>query len=305
MNKAKLCAKVVNALKWQAVADALGDTFEFQSNPKHEDLDALIKASTPLEITDDTQMTLFGFEAVVRGFDSGRVYLSDTALLGEVKNAYLRWLQTQTLKAVYASNVKKNDGLLAYQSLYKRKAPGMTCLASLQKLMEGGVVSNASNGCGGVMRGLPFIMTPSSFLALTSTALTHLHPEALEVAMLHHNYCRQLLLWGKASSKLPSDGGIDKLENFFDAACGGGWTARSCFEIALEAVVTSDSDYTKMLHTAIVHPGDSDSTGAVAGAIFGLAYDIAPPQNLFNRIKEKDAIYHVIKLIHKAYGLSV
>ena len=37
-------ARFKNALRWQACADALGSTFEFQRYPQAHDLEALIKS---------------------------------------------------------------------------------------------------------------------------------------------------------------------------------------------------------------------------------------------------------------------
>jgi ADP-ribosylglycohydrolase len=121
----------------------------------------------PARITDDTQMTLFTLEGLIRAHrarSAHRVHrsvptgggldqaepavappvpgssvgvshgdLSDVATA--VHAAYLRWLQTQHPDQPYGSVVPEqflNGWLLAQPELHHRRAPGSTCLGALQ-----------------------------------------------------------------------------------------------------------------------------------------------------------------------------
>lgn len=95
-------------------------------------------------ITDDTQMTLFTAEALLGGGDP----------LHQLRDAYLRWLQTQD------EPLPSGDGLLAVLELHSLRAPGNTCLAALRSTRHGARGTptdpiNDSKGCGGVMRAAP------------------------------------------------------------------------------------------------------------------------------------------------------
>jgi ADP-ribosylglycohydrolase len=63
MNKEELKRRVVNGLYAQAVCDAVGDPFEFKTGIDPKMVSSFVKKYARLNITDDTQMALFGFEA--------------------------------------------------------------------------------------------------------------------------------------------------------------------------------------------------------------------------------------------------
>ena len=118
-------------------------------------------------ITDDTQMTMFTVEGMIRASVRGDRGLGFT--VGVVHHAYDRWLDTQTLTDPDDSR----DGWLAHEKwLYSRRSPGITCLSALQSSRAGkrtpdqfgSAASNDSKGCGGVMRSAPFGLIPPPHL---------------------------------------------------------------------------------------------------------------------------------------------
>ena len=161
-----------------ALGDALGAPVEFDG------LEAIVEAHGPGgpadlgaaygvrgAITDDTQMTLWTADGLLRGLDGADRRAS-------VHRAYLRWLATQDGDRAGA------DGWLAsHDALWSRRAPGHTCLSALRSGRAGtpGAPINDSKGCGGVMRvapaGLLMAKPEAAFEAgLEAAALTHGHP---------------------------------------------------------------------------------------------------------------------------------
>ncbi len=104
-------------------------------------------------ITDDTQMTLFTAEGLIRAYvrwcDRG---ISSTS--GVVASAYQRWLLTQSEPPMH--DIQSDGWLFGQRELHHRRAPGITCLAALRSMKSlGEAARNDSKGCGGVMRVAP------------------------------------------------------------------------------------------------------------------------------------------------------
>lgn len=272
-------ARFKNALRWQACADALGSPFEFKRNPKAHDLGALIRGQKALLITDDTQMTMFAIEALT-------LTGADKDYPKALKEGYKRWLHTQR-----ASEPRDNaSGLLACPEMYSVQAPGTTCLGSIMNDFK---EQNDSKGCGTVMRALPFATFEHSDMAKMDAALTHHHQVIPLVAETQHKYMRALL----QGKKPPTEDSWVEFEQVFGD---GGWTAPSCWGIAKWSFENCHGSWQLMLDNSILHSGDSDSTAAVAGALYGLRYpEILPP--MFGRLKEKKVLESVLKLSEKLF----
>jgi len=100
-------------------------------------------------ITDDTQMTLFTMEGLIRA------ELQGGSGPDEIWRAYQRWLSTQ---AGDRGSAEGTAGWLPRQTfLHSARAPGYTCLSALQAGRPGSMREpvNDSKGCGGVMRVAP------------------------------------------------------------------------------------------------------------------------------------------------------
>jgi ADP-ribosylglycohydrolase len=134
-------------------------------------------------ITDDTQMTLFTAEGLLRGvtrFEFKGICHPATV----VYHAYIRWLHTQSDRSTSQCSADQLDGwLIGVNELHNRRSPGTTCLTALR----GGVMGtresplNNSKGCGGVMRAAPVgliaINEGDAFrLGCETAAITHGHP---------------------------------------------------------------------------------------------------------------------------------
>jgi ADP-ribosylglycohydrolase len=251
---------IKNAFYSQAVADAMGEVFEF-STPKAAQVRKLMSSDAPLYITDDTQMALFGQEAIERS----QCYfeLQDYS----IEFAYRRWYRTQTEDLSQWCGL---SGLEADPLMNHRRAPGSQCMSALGQMSRGETASTAQGmGCGAVMRLLPFaglytMYNPKAVqsIAIHSAKVTHSHPVALQ-AVTKYMHTAYALLQMQDRETLGYSG--KKITDY-----GGGWTALECVEMACWAVQHA-KDYDDLLLKAICHSGDSDSVAAVAGSLWGLA----------------------------------
>ncbi|MFF3535002.1 ADP-ribosylglycohydrolase family protein [Streptomyces sp. NPDC002466] len=194
-------ARVRGCLLGGAIGDALGNPVEFLSlaGIRRAHGEHGVQGLLPDEegvvgrVTDDTQMTLFTAEGLIRAHSRAKskgVGGAETAL---VRNAYLRWLDTQNHPAPPAAggdNVIRTGWLRQQPWLYARRAPGNACLTGLatghvpepvDRLGTPGPVNTGSKGCGTVMRSAPFGLTgqdaPVGFrLAHWCAQITHGHP---------------------------------------------------------------------------------------------------------------------------------
>ncbi len=203
--KALLRSRFVGCLVGGAAGDALGAPVEFL---RYSEIVARF-GSTGITgyvlaygrmgaITDDTQMTLFTAEGLIR--DGMRRALGNRGTVeGVLAAAYDRWFSTQTgrpprfgrdggvLEWPPAGDGRSPDGwLMRHDDLHHRRGPGATCLAALEAMtVLGEPATNDSKGCGGVMRIAPVGLVhgwvghePRETMALGKAlaALTHGHP---------------------------------------------------------------------------------------------------------------------------------
>ncbi|MFI6445581.1 ADP-ribosylglycohydrolase family protein [Kitasatospora sp. NPDC050543] len=188
--------RVRGALVGGAIGDALGWPVEFwQLYQIRENLgpQGVTGRTAPRnwEVTDDTQMTLFTAEGLIRGFLRG--WSGGGGSIPEaVHAAYQRWLLTQEQAEPDATPPgPPHDGWLLRQPfLYARRAPGNACMSGVAYHQEfeapavfgqPGPINAHSKGCGTVMRSAPFglarLGVEQSFgLAAQCAQLTHGHP---------------------------------------------------------------------------------------------------------------------------------
>jgi ADP-ribosylglycohydrolase len=298
--------RVLGCLIGGAVGDALGYQVEFSH------WDSIKTAFGPHgvtdlrynQISDDTQMTLFTAEGLLEA-SAGDEYES-------VRSAYLRWHATQQ-EYLPPTGAR---GLAAEPWLYTRRAPGRACLSGLREGARPGVNPN-SKGCGTVMRSAPFGFHFGPHAAFTlaerCSALTHGHPTAgasagafaMIVAHLMNGETPQRAV---SETMLHLRGGIDRSEtaDALQAAyrlagnvppgpntcepLGQGWIAEEALAIAVYCFLGTD-DIRKGLTASVSHSGDSDSTGAILGNLYGAAYGhTALPKEWASQVEGRDTI---------------
>jgi ADP-ribosyl-[dinitrogen reductase] hydrolase len=186
-----------------AIGDALGGPFEFMSLRgireqfgKQGVTDFEYAYGRRGAITDDTQMTLFTAEGLLRAYCRFKNRGTGPAFDSVTYYAYLRWLYTQNNKPEVSKPKIGHDGyLISIDELYARRAPGNSCLSALESDRMGTISEpiNNSKGCGGVMRMAPvglFIESPAVYtqfdegirmeqafkIGCELAAITHGHP---------------------------------------------------------------------------------------------------------------------------------
>ncbi len=148
-----------------AVGDALGAAVEFDSIETIQNKygkNGIENYATCYgrkgAITDDTQMTLFTAEGLLRAYCREMHRGIPASYDSMTHRAYLRWLNTQGMKSENENFNTTQDGwLLTIKELHHRRAPGKSCLSALQSGKMGTMETpiNNSKGCGGVMRAAP------------------------------------------------------------------------------------------------------------------------------------------------------
>ncbi len=299
-----------------AAGDALGASVEFMSAAeiRRRFGPAGITRYAPAygglgRITDDTQMTLFTAEGLLRALVRGclRGVSSPSSV---VARAYLRWFHTQG-EGTAGDDLALSDPpgwLVGQPALHSCRAPGNTCLSALRATRRPGEPAhNDSKGCGGVMRVAPvglFIhrsaraepVRDAFALGAEVAALTHGHPSgslsagvfaATLVALLEGASLREAL----AAARVPLRAAPEHAETLaaLDAAeglagstvapaaaierLGQGWVGEEALAISVYcALVAGDLEAGVVL--AVNHGGDSDSTGSITGNLLGLVHGV-------------------------------
>lgn len=299
-----------------AVGDSLGAAVEFMSESEIGQRfgpDGVQEPSLAYgrlgAITDDTQLTLFTAEGLMRAFIRERVR-GICHPPGVIAYAYLRWLHTQGVS--HRAHDECLDGwLITNRELFERRAPGTTCLAALRALKDvGDRAKNDSKGCGSVMRVAPVGMMFASLsaegslesmeacfkLACEAAAITHGHPTA-QLSSGAFAVMVMGLLVGRtldesvrtALDLLAGEAGHEESTNAIVSACdlarsrpgdigairmlGEGWIAEEALAIGLYCAL-SVIGFREGVVLAVNHGGDSDSTGSIAGQLLGAMHGI-------------------------------
>ncbi|RMI39996.1 ADP-ribosylglycohydrolase family protein [Streptomyces triticirhizae] len=297
-------SRVRGCLLGGAIGDALGAGVEFDS------LEAIRAAHGPDgvtdyvpaygrrgAVTDDTQMTLFTVDGLIRAHvrrDTGAWHPPT-----DVHAAHRRWYRTQHEWG--PDERRPDDGWLARQEwLYAQRAPGRACLSGLADQRMGTVddpKNPDSKGCGTVMRSAPFGLLvgwePQLVfqLGVECAAQTHGHPTGMlaagAFAAIVHALVRNDDLDAavqKALAQLATRPGHEETSEALRQALGAvrqglptpervaslgeGWTAEEALAIGVYcALVAQDIRHGLLL--AVNHGGDSDSTGSICGNLLG------------------------------------
>ena len=272
-----------------------------------------------LVVSDATQMTLFTLEGLTRA-QLGKEN-DDDGLVRQVRLSYLDWLETQGGK----SRGNTASRLMKHAALYVRRSPDQACLSALEAGAQGTLENpiNDNKGCGGVMRVGPVGQMPdldvdrAFSLGMRTAALTHGHPGAYLSAGLLAAALR-LLVDGQpfaaaihqAGERVLAHAGhketLAKVNAALQAArhhhlgiippeLGPGWAADETLAIGLYAAARS-LDFVTVIAIAANHDGDSASSAAIAGQLFGAQYGLeALPHAWIRRLDVLDALCDVVE----------
>lgn len=315
-------ARFAGCLLGGAVGDALGAPVEFLTRAQIRQRfgAAGITQYAPAwggigRITDDTQLTLFTAEGLIRAWVRG--CLRGLSSCPDVTaNAYLRWLQTQGERPArdVAIGTAEPGWLFQQPELHSRRAPGSTCLSALRTMESlGAPARNGSKGCGGVMRVAPVGLFAWRLAAQESArdafrlgtdlaALTHGHPTGsltagvlavLVLALTDGASLQAALDAAKALLRAEPHHGetlraIERAELLAVsggphaaaiAELGEGWVAEEALAIAIYCALVA-RDFRDGVVLAVNHDGDSDSTGAITGNLLGALHGVKgiPPE---------------------------
>ncbi|ECX5877017.1 ADP-ribosylglycohydrolase family protein [Salmonella enterica] len=302
MNNPTLRSAFRGCLLGGAVGDAMGLPEEFTQ------LAEIIRKYGPQGVTcyqpcyggvgkfsDDTQMTLFTAEGLLRGYvDEIKHGVARYEQLGAT--ALIRWLKTQ---GISNPTIKTdNTGLIWCKSLHSRRAPGGTCLSALTAMpYPGAPAKNDSKGCGAVMRMAPVGLfcwvtgrADTFQLANRLGALTHAHDSGYLSGGVLAVLIQKLL--GSLDLKAACQEAMGELKRFsgheetlaaMQAALrlaekpfsreaikklGEGWVGEEALAISVYCALTAQ-DFRSGIINAINHDGDTDSTGAICGNLLG------------------------------------
>ncbi|WP_067176787.1 ADP-ribosylglycohydrolase family protein [Microtetraspora niveoalba] len=327
--------RVRGSLLGGAIGDALGAPVEFDSISTIRAVHGAAGVTDLVHdrhgglglVTDDTQMTLFTVEGLIRAHLRSR----STGVGGEevriMRNAYLRWLDTQNHRRPPSADDVVRTGRLREEAwLYSRRAPGNACLSGLSTELgplaapgAPGPVNPRSKGCGTVMRSAPFGLAAGDpgrafRLAAECAQITHGHPTgylaAGAFAALVASLVRGVPLERAVRDSrelLGEQPGHEETSAALRAAValaaegdpspeaveslGGAWVAEEALAIAVYCALVAGDDMERALLLAVNHSGDSDSTGAVCGNILGAWHgEAALPPRWLSRLEGRTSI---------------
>ncbi len=323
--------KLRGCLLGGAVGDALGAPVEFLSIAEikarfgPDGIQDYAPAYGRLgAITDDTQMTLFTAEGLLRAYVRAgiRGMVSVTSV---VSHAYLRWLWTQGIQSEAKPQPEHVRGWLwGIKELHSQRAPGRTCISAVKALTHftDQRADNDSKGAGGIMRVAPVAMMFAGqpdearevfHFGMETAWLTHGHPSgflsaAAFAVILHAVLCNEPLVEGidRARQFLIQEEGHEETVAALDKAVslagsklaheaaigqlGEAWVGEEALGIAVYCTLKA-SNFQHGVLMAINHEGDSDTTGSLVGQLLGAFYGEAGiPERWLTPLEIRDTI---------------
>jgi ADP-ribosyl-[dinitrogen reductase] hydrolase len=325
-----------------AVGDALGAPVEFLSTAEiktrfgEPGIVAFSEAYGLVgAITDDTQMTLFTAEGLIRA----KQLAHQRGVWDPVKlvwRAYLRWLVTQVGDASPvpwdSESEQQADGwLIGNNFLFADRDPGPTSMSTLASGQRGTPLEPVNQGgtCGAVMRAAPVGLVAEDPFTLGAEigAITHGHPSAFLAAGALAFMIRQIV--SGASIEAAVSVTIDRLKREPDgqellsglelavslsranvpgaetiARLGAGWMASEALAIGTYAALAT-ADFQSGIVLAVNHDGDSDSTGSICGNLLGAAFGLsAIPEHYLTQLEGRDVVQRVADDLFESYFLD-
>ena len=312
---APIQARYRGCLLGGAVGDALGAPVEFLCQKEiierfgQQGITDLSEAYGKVgAITDDTQMTLFTAEGLLRAYVRWMLRgICHTPSV--IHKAYRRWLLTQMVRNPPTGKDAPNGWLIGHHELFSCRAPGRTCIDALRNNSEiGEPARNDSKGCGGVMRVAPVGMffhalTQSNSkacaenyqrafdVACEAAALTHGHPtgqltagvmttlvfDLLDGSDLDAAIARSMSILAKRTAHEETLVALELAQRLHQSdtspadaihQMGEGWIAEEALAIGVYCALKA-TDFRSGVIMAVNHDGDSDSTGLITGHLLG------------------------------------
>ena len=138
-------------------------------------------------VSDDTQMTMFTAEGLIEAYKAMGEKRCAPRIRQHIAKSYQNWLFTQD--SLYKSEIcDGRSRLCAVPGLYSRRAPGNTCLSTLEARKrlpspDDYIADKRNNscGCGGVMRVAPIGTIPCDDIRLVDM-------EAAQAATITHSH---------------------------------------------------------------------------------------------------------------------
>ena len=311
-----------------AIGDALGAPVEFMRlseiykkfGSKGITLKSFIKSKIPLEFTDDTQMTFFTADGLIKSSIKNKSKYSIDFM--DVYESYRDWLNTQ--KGI---NIFDRGWIGKIKNLYQVKAPGNTCISSLMENIPGTVSNklNNSKGNGGVMRTAPIglLYYSKPYIAfktgIACASLTHSNPDAylsagafasiishiIQGKTLEDAIKKTIRLLKKCDK---SEDVISKLEqslklaksnvdtNYAIKTIGNGNIGSEALSLSLYSALKNKMNFSKSIEMSSNIDGDSDTVAAITGNIVGAYNGISC---ISKKVLEKLTNYDELKLLSK------
>ena len=246
----------------QAVGDALGVPYEFKFRDSFEcsDMNGYGTHNQPIGTwSDDTSMAL----AICDSYrELGRIDVSD------IRDKFVSW---------YRDGAYTCDGLFDIGN------------ATAEALRIGhGLAGEWDNGNGSLMRTIPLAFTDATDDEVRAvSAITHAHPTSTEACVAMVGAARSLIA-GANGRKAALACGVN-FDKPRDEVRSGGYVLDT-FEAALWCLANT-SNYRDCVLLAVNLGSDTDTTGAVAGALAGIVYSVEGiPAKWLNSLRGKDVI---------------
>lgn len=325
-----------------AIGDALGAPIEFMKLEKIRELYGeqgittflFPKDSQVASITDDTQLTLFTAEGILRSITRSKqkkITRSTHDTCKVVFRSYLRWLYTQGLAVPHWSEKEYDGWLVKQKALHAYREPGVTCITSLGKGMMGKVSkpTNDSKHCGALARAVAIGLVEEEFCVFETGmevgAITHGHPTAYLAAgtfatIIHYivhgvpiknavvyaiDHLKQYKGHEDCLTKIHSalyllENG--KINTEYLHSLGTGVGADEVLAMAIYCALAYEQDFTKAILFAVNQDGDSDSVGAITGNLLGAAYGInSIPKEWIEKVELSKQIQEIALDLYMQY----
>ena len=322
-----------------AIGDALGKPVEKMEYKKIVEefgfdgiTDLLVNEDGIAETTDDTQMTVFAAEGVLRAeIKANEVGIAHYPSI--IYQSYLRWLITQDIE--HNIEVPKDGWLFDDKTSFPTRDIDMNLVTILSAGKIGNTTRpiNRNKSCNGITKIVPIGLTFDTHVAFEAatevSAITHGHPTgylaggylAYVISLLVKKVDLEEAIY-KATLKLRENPNSKELlekiylamslaeENIADHKAiekiGKGWNAEEALAIAIYSIFKHKNKYTDFYKKAVLcsinHDGDSNTTGNITGSIVGAFLGIKfLPREWVNKIESKNMLDQISSDLFQKY----